>query len=212
MSAWSSWCTSTGAVARLALVWPTRPWPRRSADRSSPCSARPSARTCSSGRARRRSRRSPPRPGTSRCTRRRAGARTQFRRIRFDTLVGMAFSNLIAFAIMLATAATLHVSGHDRHPDSAARRPRRCARSPAQFAFAPVRMGIIGTGLLAVPVLAGSAAFAVGEVFGWKKGLENTAAAGDGLLCDHRRRDADRRAASTGRRSTRSRRCSGARC
>jgi len=100
-------------------------------------------------------------------------APAQFRRIRFDTLVGMAFSNLIALAIMLATAATLHVRGVTDIQTAA---DAALALKPiaGQFAFALFAMGIIGTGLLAVPVLAGSAAFAVSEARGWKKGLEYT--------------------------------------
>ena len=95
----------------------------------------------------------------------------QFRRIRIDTFVGMAFSNLIALAIMIATAATLHARGITdiRTAADAALALRPIA---GQFAFALFAMGIIGTGLLAIPVLAGSAAFAVSEVRGWREGLE----------------------------------------
>jgi NRAMP (natural resistance-associated macrophage protein)-like metal ion transporter len=99
------------------------------------------------------------------------GARAQFRRIRFDTLIGMAFSNLIALAIMLATAATLHVQGVT-DIKTAAQAAEALRPIAGQFAFALFGLGIIGTGLLAVPVLAGSAAFAVGETRGWKTGLE----------------------------------------
>jgi NRAMP (natural resistance-associated macrophage protein)-like metal ion transporter len=99
------------------------------------------------------------------------GARAQFRRIRFDTLVGMAFSNLIALAIMLATAATLHAQGVT-DIETAAQAAEALRPIAGDFAFALFGLGIIGTGLLAVPVLAGSAAFAVGETRGWKTGLE----------------------------------------
>ena len=99
------------------------------------------------------------------------GARGQFRRMRLDTLVGMAFSNLIALTIMLATAATLHARGTtDLH--TAAEAAEALRPVAGRFAFALFALGIIGTGLLAVPVLAGSAAFAVSEVEGWKSGLE----------------------------------------
>jgi Mn2+/Fe2+ NRAMP family transporter len=83
----------------------------------------------------------------------------------------MAFSNLIALAIMLATAATLHSKGITQiaSAEQAAEALRPVA---GQFAFALFAVGIIGTGLLAVPVLTGSAAFAVAEIFGWKEGLE----------------------------------------
>jgi Mn2+/Fe2+ NRAMP family transporter len=96
----------------------------------------------------------------------------QFRRIRFDTLTGMAFSNLIAIAIIMATAATLHQQGVSQI-DSAAQAAEALRPVAGSFAFALFALGIIGTGFLAVPVLAGSAAFAVSEIFGWKEGLEH---------------------------------------
>jgi NRAMP (natural resistance-associated macrophage protein)-like metal ion transporter len=98
-------------------------------------------------------------------------APAQFRRIRFDTLVGMAFSNLIAIAIIMATAATLHRQGITQI-DSAAQAAEALRPVAGSFAFALFALGIIGTGFLAVPVLAGSAAFAFAEIFGWKEGLE----------------------------------------
>jgi Mn2+/Fe2+ NRAMP family transporter len=98
-------------------------------------------------------------------------ARTEFRRMRIDTFVGMAFSNLIALAIIMSTAATLHTSGLTQI-DSAAQAAQALKPIAGSFAFALFAIGIIGTGFLALPVLAGSAAFAVAEVFGWKEGLE----------------------------------------
>jgi NRAMP (natural resistance-associated macrophage protein)-like metal ion transporter len=98
-------------------------------------------------------------------------APAQFRRMRLDTLVGMAFSNLVALAIILATAATLNRSGVTQI-DTAAQAAQALRPVAGSFAFALFAIGIIGTGFLAVPVLAGSAAFAVAEVFGWKEGLE----------------------------------------
>jgi NRAMP (natural resistance-associated macrophage protein)-like metal ion transporter len=95
----------------------------------------------------------------------------QFRRMRFDTLTGMAFSNLIALAIMMATAATLHSRGVTQI-DSAAQAAEALRPVAGSFAFGLFAVGIIGTGFLAVPVLAGSTAFAVAEVFGWQEGLE----------------------------------------
>jgi NRAMP (natural resistance-associated macrophage protein)-like metal ion transporter len=92
-------------------------------------------------------------------------------RIKIDTYLGMAFSNLIAFFIMLTTAATLHAHGVTDIQTSAqaaeALRP-----IVGNFAFLLFALGIIGTGLLAVPVLAGSAAFAVAESFRWRHGLD----------------------------------------
>jgi NRAMP (natural resistance-associated macrophage protein)-like metal ion transporter len=94
-----------------------------------------------------------------------------FRRIRADTLVGMGFSNLIAVAIIFTTAATLHKAGVTNIASST---DAAKALEPAagKFAFIIFSMGIIGTGLLAVPVLAGSAAFAVGEALHWTVGLQ----------------------------------------
>jgi NRAMP (natural resistance-associated macrophage protein)-like metal ion transporter len=95
----------------------------------------------------------------------------QFRRMRLDTFTGMAFSNLIAIAIIMATAATLHQQGITQIA-SAAQAAEALRPFAGDFAFALFALGIIGTGFLAVPVLAGSAAFAVAEIFGWKEGLE----------------------------------------
>jgi Mn2+/Fe2+ NRAMP family transporter len=81
-------------------------------------------------------------------------------RIRLDTFVGMAFSNLVALAIIMATAATLHAAGIiDIQSSTQAAEALRPVAGP--FAFTLFALGIIGTGLLAVPVLAGSAAYAV---------------------------------------------------
>jgi NRAMP (natural resistance-associated macrophage protein)-like metal ion transporter len=100
-----------------------------------------------------------------------AQAARQLARIKIDTYVGMGFSNLIAFFIMLTTAATLHVHGVTDIQTSA--QAAEALRPIAgRFAFLLFSMGIIGTGLLAVPVLAGSAAFAVAESFRWRRGLD----------------------------------------
>lgn len=91
-------------------------------------------------------------------------------RIALDTMVGMAISNLIALAIMTTTAATLHVAGTTDIESSvdAAKALEPVAGSAATLIFA---VGIIGTGILAVPVLAGSAAYAVAEAARWPVGL-----------------------------------------
>ncbi len=97
-------------------------------------------------------------------------ARRAFGRIRIDTYIGMAFSNLIALSILITTAATLHAHNvTDIQSSSQA----ALALKPiaGQFAFVIFALGIVGCGLLAVPVLAGSAAFALGEVFGFHVGL-----------------------------------------
>jgi Mn2+/Fe2+ NRAMP family transporter len=91
-------------------------------------------------------------------------------RIRLDTFVGMGFSNLVALAIIIATAATLHAVGiTDIQSSTQAAEALRPVAGP--FAFTLFALGIIGTGLLAVPVLAGSAAYAVGEASRWPVGL-----------------------------------------
>jgi Mn2+/Fe2+ NRAMP family transporter len=95
----------------------------------------------------------------------------QFRRMRIDTLAGMAFSNLISLAIIIATAATLNARG-TTNIATAAQAAEALRPIAGEFAFFLFALGIIGTGLLAVPVLAGSTAFAVGETRGWKSGLE----------------------------------------
>ncbi len=94
------------------------------------------------------------------------------RRIRLDTITGMAMSNLIALAIMIATAATLHSHGVTTI-DSAADAASALKPIAGDFAFALFAVGIIGTGLLAIPVLAGSTGYAVAEAAGWKTGLDN---------------------------------------
>jgi len=97
-------------------------------------------------------------------------APVQMARMRIDTLVGMGFSNLIALFIMLTTAATLNAHGiTDIQTSSQAAEALRPIAG--RFAFTIFALGIIGTGLLAVPVLAGSAAYAVGESLGWRVGL-----------------------------------------
>ena len=92
-------------------------------------------------------------------------------RIRIDTIVGMAFSSLVSLAIVFATAATLHAHGITDIATSA--QAAEALRPIAGvFAFALFAAGIIGTGLLAVPVLAGSAAYAVSEMFRWTGSLD----------------------------------------
>jgi NRAMP (natural resistance-associated macrophage protein)-like metal ion transporter len=94
----------------------------------------------------------------------------EFQRIRADTIVGMAFSNLIALSIIITAAATLHAAGKTDIQTSAQAAE---ALKPIAGAFAEVifALGIVGTGLLAIPVLAGSAAYAVGEGRRWPVGL-----------------------------------------
>jgi len=100
-----------------------------------------------------------------------AKAGAELARIRADTAVGMGYSNLIALFIIFATAATLHAHGVTtiKTASQAAQALRPIA---GVFTFAVFACGIIGTGMLAVPVLAGSAAYAVCESVGWTEGLD----------------------------------------
>jgi NRAMP (natural resistance-associated macrophage protein)-like metal ion transporter len=92
---------------------------------------------------------------------------------RLDVVTGMLFSNIVMFFIILATAATLHASGRTEIESArqAAEALRPLAGDGAYLLFA---VGLIGTGLLAVPILAGSASFAIAEVFDWRAGLDLT--------------------------------------
>ena len=97
-------------------------------------------------------------------------ARAEFHRIRWDTYIGMGFSALIAMFILWTTAATLNAHGITNIQTSA-QAAKALGPIAGQFASIVFALGIIGTGLLALPVLAGSAAFAMGEAFGWYVGL-----------------------------------------
>ena len=99
----------------------------------------------------------------------RAGA--ELKRIRNDTLVGMAISTIVSLAIVFATAATLHANG-TTDIESAAQAAEALRPIAGNLAFALFALGVIGTGLLAVPVLAGSAAYAISEMFGLEPTLD----------------------------------------
>jgi Mn2+/Fe2+ NRAMP family transporter len=96
----------------------------------------------------------------------------ELNRIRIDTFFGMAVSNIVAAAIMISAAATLHMQGITTIT-SAADAAEALKPIAGDFAFALFSLGIIGTGLLSLPVLAGSAAYAFGESQNWKCGLDN---------------------------------------
>jgi Mn2+/Fe2+ NRAMP family transporter len=97
-------------------------------------------------------------------------ARREIRRIEIDTYLGMGLSNLVAFFIIVTTAATLHAHGITNVQTSkqAAEALRPIA---GEFAFIIFALGILGTGLLAIPVLAGSSAYALAEAMQWEAGL-----------------------------------------
>jgi len=96
----------------------------------------------------------------------------ELQRIRWETWIGMGLSNAVAFFIILTTAVTLHQNGKTdiQSTEQAAEALKPIAGAAAFYLFS---IGIIGTGLLAVPVLAGSVAYAAGEFFSWPVGLEH---------------------------------------
>jgi Mn2+/Fe2+ NRAMP family transporter len=97
-------------------------------------------------------------------------ARGALERIRLDTAVGMAFSNIVAIAIIVTVASTLHAAGKT-NIESASQAAEALKPIGGPYAFALFAAGIVGTGLLSIPVLAGSAAYAAGEAFKWRTGL-----------------------------------------
>ncbi|HEX4785063.1 MAG TPA: divalent metal cation transporter [Candidatus Sulfotelmatobacter sp.] len=98
-------------------------------------------------------------------------AEEQLGRIHVDTYLGMAFSNVVAFFIILTTAATLHAHGITQITTSA-QAAQALEPLAGRFAFVLFVCGIVGTGLLAMPVLAASVCYGVGEACRWKTSLE----------------------------------------
>jgi NRAMP (natural resistance-associated macrophage protein)-like metal ion transporter len=102
---------------------------------------------------------------------RRGATGDELRDARTDVIVGMSFSNLVQFFIILATATTLFRAGHrDIETTRQAAEALRPLAGPAAYILFSI--GLIGSGLLAVPVLAGSASFAIAELRGWRSGLD----------------------------------------
>jgi Mn2+/Fe2+ NRAMP family transporter len=99
---------------------------------------------------------------------------TELRRIRWDTWSGMFYSNIAAYFIILATAVTLNAAGNT-DIDTAAQAAGALRPLAGEFAYMLFALGIIGVGLIGVPVLAGSAAYALSEARGWRWGLERKA-------------------------------------
>jgi Mn2+/Fe2+ NRAMP family transporter len=99
-----------------------------------------------------------------------ASARRRFEPIVIDTWTGMALSNIVGFFIIVTTAATLHAHGIDKI-GTAADAAEALRPAAGRAAFLLFSLGIVGTGLLAIPALAGSAAYAIAETFGWKGSL-----------------------------------------
>ena len=98
-------------------------------------------------------------------------ADAELRRIRWDTWSGMLYSDVAAYFIILATAVTLHVAGVT-DINTAAQAASALRPLAGDFAYTLFALGILGVGLIGVPVLAGSGAYALSEVMGWKEGLE----------------------------------------
>jgi len=98
--------------------------------------------------------------------------KAEIRRIQWDTWSGMLYSNVAAYFIILATAVTLHVAGVT-DITTAAQAAQALRPLAGEFAYLLFAMGILAVGLIAVPVLAGSAAYALSEVFGWGSSLED---------------------------------------
>ena len=103
-----------------------------------------------------------------------ADAPREMRRIGFDTWTGMVFSNIVALAILVGTAVTLHVHGITQI-DTAEQAASALKPIAGRFASLIFAIGILGTGLLAVPTLAGSAAYAMGEALDVRVGLRRKA-------------------------------------
>jgi Mn2+/Fe2+ NRAMP family transporter len=100
-----------------------------------------------------------------------SAAGAELRRIRWDTWSGMFYSDITAYFIILATAVTLHVAGIT-DINTAAEAASALRPLAGDFAYILFALGILGVGFIGVPVLAGSAAYALSEAMGWKEGLE----------------------------------------
>jgi len=112
--------------------------------------------------------------GTAPLVRNANAAGSELRRIKWDTWSGMFYSDITAYFIILATAVTLHVSGVT-NINTAAEAASALRPLAGNFAFLLFALGIVGVGMIGVPVLAGSAGYALAEAMGWKWGLERKA-------------------------------------
>jgi len=97
-------------------------------------------------------------------------SRRDIREMRMDTVVGMFFSNLVMFFIIATVASTLYASGI-HNINTADQAAEALIPLAGNFAYLLFAAGIIGTGLLSVPILAGSASYALAEALGWREGL-----------------------------------------
>jgi len=110
--------------------------------------------------------------GLNSIARRRGSSRREMDARRIDVAIGTLFSNVIMFFIFVTTAATLHASGHS-HVETTRAAAEALKPLAGNLCYVLFSAGLIGTGLLAVPTLAGSAAYAVAETFGWNFGLDH---------------------------------------
>lgn len=102
---------------------------------------------------------------------RRGATAHELRDARLDVTTGMLFSNLVMYFIILATAATLHQAGQ-RDIESSRQAAEALRPLAGEAAYVLFALGLVGTGLLAIPILAGSASYAIAELFGWRSGLD----------------------------------------
>ncbi|MBK8303047.1 MAG: Nramp family divalent metal transporter [Chloracidobacterium sp.] len=102
---------------------------------------------------------------------RRGATNKEIKKEKIDTIVGMLFCNVVFYFVIISAGATLHVSGQT-NIQSATEAAQALGPLAGNFATVLFGIGLIGAGLLAVPVLTGSAAYAVAETFGWKSGLD----------------------------------------
>ena len=98
-------------------------------------------------------------------------SKLQLKRIKLDTFIGMGFSNVIAFFIMLTTASVLFTN-HITNIETSAQAAEALRPIAGGFAFILFAGGVIGTGLLSIPVLAGTVGYAIAETFKWPQGME----------------------------------------
>lgn len=104
----------------------------------------------------------------------------ELRRIRWDTWSGMLYSDITAYSIILATALTLHLAGVTTI-ETAAEAAAALRPLAGNFAFLLFAVGVLGVGMIGVPVLAGSSAYAFAEAMGWRSGLERTVSEAKGF-------------------------------
>lgn len=110
--------------------------------------------------------------GRSTVGRRKGASDDELRKSHTDVLTGMFFSNLVMYFIILTTAATLHAYGQT-HIDTAQQAAEALKPLAGRGAYLLFTLGLIGTGMLAVPVLAGAAAYAIAEASAWRGTLED---------------------------------------